>query len=175
MICLTPVQIGNPRYIGGSQEKYILVPCRKCENCVKKRALQWCFRLQQEEKVSESAIFLTLTYADGKVPISSNGLLTLRPKDHTDFMKRFRKMCIKNGAKKPLKYYMVGEYGSKTQRPHYHSILYNVPRFVLDRQGLIEKAWENGLIHIGEVTKASIAYTCGYVNKPPPDRDWDIV
>ncbi len=70
-----------------------------------------------------------------------------------------------DAKKVPLKYYMVGEYGGQTERPHYHSILFNLPTFYRNNESYIQKIWSHGQIQIDEVTPASIAYVCGYVNK----------
>jgi len=77
-------------------------------------------------------------------------------------MKRLRK---KTGY--AHKYYCVGEYGSKFQRPHYHAIIFGAT----ERE--IHQAWEgyrdgdviNGNALCGAVTSSSIAYCAKYVDK----------
>lgn len=116
MICLTPTRIKNPKINGAFYaHKYIEVPCKKCSNCMKRRALEWVFRLNQENRRSLTAAFMTYTYDNA--PISPNGLLTLDPRHHTLYMKRLRKDLKKHGYEPPMKYYMCGEYGAQTQRP----------------------------------------------------------
>lgn len=130
-------------------------PCGKCPECLKRRVSGWSFRLLQEEKNSASALFLTLTYSTDTVPISDNGFMTLKKRDVQLFMKRLRKYhkLVK------LKYYVVGEYGGKTNRPHYHMILFNANiKYVQD-------SWKNGQIHYGEVSGASVGYTLKYMMK----------
>lgn len=135
----------------------IPVPCGKCPECAKRRASAWSFRLMQEEKVSSSAYFLTLTYDTLNVPISPNGFMTLNKRDCQLFFKRLRKAHPKDTK---IKYYLVGEYGGKTNRPHYHVILYNADI------NLIQDAWKNGEIHYGLVEGASVGYTLKYISKP---------
>lgn len=60
---------------------------------------------------------------------------------------------------------MVGEYGGKTERPHFHSILFNLPPEYIQTPELIQQIWKHGNIQADTVTKNSIAYVCGYVNK----------
>lgn len=65
----------------------------------------------------------------------------------------------------PIKYFAVGEYGDRYQRPHYHVILYN------SDIELIQPAWaldnkKIGEVHYGEVNEASIGYTMKYLCKP---------
>jgi len=88
-------------------------------------------------------------------------------KDWQNFMKRLRKT-----QKEKIKYYAVGEYGTKNNRPHYHAIIYNLR----DVEALA-KSWQAiepysgkksqiGSIYIGTVTGNSIAYTAKYIDKP---------
>lgn len=108
----------------------------------------------EEYKRSSSAAFITLTYHPKFVP--DKGVV----KRHFQlFMKRLRK---KSG--KRLRYYAVGEYGSKTGRPHYHAIIFN---FQGDEK-FLSSIWSTsrgepfGIVHIGKVNEASIRYTTKY-------------
>lgn len=113
----------------------------------------------QEEKVSDSAWFITLTYAPENVPISKMGLMTLVKKDVQDWMKRLRERHKERGCDKSIKYYAAGEYGSAYNRPHYHVIIFNA------HPADIEQAWGLGHIHYGKVEGASIGYTLKYLHK----------
>lgn len=131
------------------------LPCGKCPPCKLRRIQGWVFRIQEEDKVSSSSYFITLTYDTRHVPISDNGFMTLEKSAYQKFMKRLRKL-----ERNKLKYYAVGEYGTKNNRPHYHAILFN-----LEDVENIAKSWELGNVHIGEVTTDSIAYTVKYIDK----------
>lgn len=113
----------------------------------------------QEEKQSLSAHFLTLTYDTKHIPITRNGFMTLDKTDVQKWMKRLRKEVALISSV-PVKYYLCGEYGGKTNRPHYHIILFNVVK-----TELIERSWQLGQIHYGEVSGASVGYTLKYINK----------
>lgn len=145
-------------------------PCGKCPSCYKTRALQWGFRLMQEEKQCTSSYFVTLTYDNNNVPISKRGFLTLNFRDVQLFVKRLRKLESNqtsgkgNGNKSNIKYYAVGEYGTSKKRPHYHLIIYNASI------KLIEQAWciegkKIGEIYYGKVQEASVMYTLKYMSK----------
>lgn len=135
------------------------VGCGRCGPCLRKKQIDWCFRLQKELNSSSSACFLTLTYNDENIPITEGGY-TLARRDFQLFMKRLRKHANQH---QKIKYYACGEYGSKgTQRPHYHAIIFNLPK-PFDKY--IRKAWKLGHIHIGTVTEASIFYTTKYALK----------
>lgn len=156
MICDTPYYV-LPK---AGLEK-VPVPCGKCPPCKLRRVNTWVFRLLQEEKVSSSAYFVTLTYDTRMVPISDNGFMSLRKNDYQLYMKRLRKLC----PDETLKYYAVGEYGTNNNRPHYHAIIFNVPDI-----SFFNDAWGLGQIHVGKVSTDSIAYTMKYIDKPYKKR-----
>lgn len=133
------------------------VPCGKCFACLSNRQFAWSFRLDQELKVSSGAAFITLTYHPHTLPtINGTALIgTLLKSDPQKFMKKLRKL-----QKTKIKYYMVGEYGKKTKRPHYHYILFNLEKKNLEK---IHKTWGLGNIKIDPVTPSSIHYVTGYL------------
>lgn len=144
MNCIKPQIIWN--------NKKHVVSCGKCLACLSNKRRDWIFRLTQEHKASKGALFITLTYHSKYCPDE------LSKKHLQLFMKRLRKREIGNR----IRYYAVGEYGSKTGRPHYHILLFNC-----DLSGeTIRKSWKFGIVHIGQVTEASIAYCTKYVIQP---------
>lgn len=149
----------SPRFvIPKARVQAVPVPCGRCPPCKTRRVNSWVFRLLQEQTVSTSAHFVTLTYDTRTVPISDNGFLTLRKRDYQLYMKRLRKLCPEH----TLKYYAVGEYGTLNERPHYHAIIFNCPT-----DHLFADAWGLGQVHVGRVTSDSIAYCMKYIDKPP--------
>jgi len=113
----------------------------------------------QEDRISDSSHFITLTYDTKNVHITRAGFLTLCKRDLQLFFKSLR-FKQSGSAPSPIKYYAVGEYGGKTKRPHYHVILFNA------RVELIQDAWPNGQVHYGDVSGASVGYTLKYITKP---------
>jgi hypothetical protein len=140
------------------------VPCGKCLACKKRRASHWSFRLNEEAKASSSAAFLTLTYEN--VPISENGFHTLNKRDFQLFLKRLRKKCGTN----KLKYYACGEYGSSTNRPHYHAVLFNLPKHIIAQPQILADTWQNGHIHLASSNQSTINYVVGYMTKSNFER-----
>ncbi|AXH71921.1 MAG: replication initiator protein [Microviridae sp.] len=134
-----------------------IVPCGRCPECKGRRVSSWSFRLMQEAKIAESAHFITLTY-DTKNTSVASGRLTLVKSDVQKFVKRLRK--AHGLVHRTIKYYAVGEYGSRTYRPHYHIILFNA------RVELVQTAWDLGQVHYGTVEGASIGYCLKYITKP---------
>lgn len=121
----------------------------------------------------------------------------LEPDDIKDFLKRLRRHWKyhydfpkneiigydENGKEiKPpgIRFYLCGEYGGQTQRPHYHAIMFNMPIkpeslevYKMDKatgnvtytSKEIEKIWGKGFITIGEVNWDTCAYVARYVMK----------
>ena len=149
----------------------IVVPCGKCPSCINRKVDDWVFRCIQEDQVSNSSYFVTLTYDIPHVPFDDRGRMSLNKGDLQKFFKRLRYYHEKNnwsgdlrGEKKGIKYLACGEYGDSRKRPHYHAVIFNShPRD-------IELAWDMGAIHIGNVTNKSIAYVVKYMNKEYSDR-----
>jgi hypothetical protein len=158
MACDTPLSIHPKGWI-----KPVDVPCGKCPPCKRRRVNSWVFRLNQQDKISTASHFITLTYDTRYIPISSNGFMTLQKRDLQLYWKRLRKSIKTSFPDRDIKikFFAVGEYGSKRSRPHYHAIVFNVPDVEL-----FSKAWQLGSVHVGRVSGASLAYTCKYIDKP---------
>ena len=62
-----------------------------------------------------------------------------------------------------LRYFIIGEYGGKTGRPHYHVLIFNLP-YINNLEKFIEFCWGHGdNIHIGDVSNKSVLYTVSYM------------
>lgn len=141
-----------------NEEKPVSVPCGKCLPCLQNKRNSWSFRIEQEYKHSKSAMFVTLTYDQKHYP--SDG--SLDKKHLQDFMKRLRKRDGTN----TIRYYATGEYGSKAGRAHYHIILFNAQEDHVRQSWVDSKKQPIGMVHIGRVTEASIAYCTKYIVQP---------
>ena len=110
------------------------------------------------------------TYTYQVPPLSPNGLPTLLSTDLQKYFKRLRRLTDNK-----LKYYAVGEYGSKTQRPHYHAIIFNLPNTLLEYPRQVLKAWQGqhvnyepfirGNIDIANGCEATVRYVTNYIIK----------
>lgn len=137
----------------GGHRDSIAVPCGKCMPCRIRRRSEWTTRLYMEADRYESKCFATLTYADHHL----NAARSLNPRDITLFHKRLRRAA---GVK--IRYYMCGEYGDTTDRPHYHGIYFGLGP---DQTALFSECWPYGMVKLGTVTHDSIQYVCGYIQK----------
>ena len=144
--------VKNPRYGITKDEPHSLpVPCGKCPECLKRRSSQWAFRLMEHDKVCRSSYFLTLTYDTSSVPITDGLYMTLCKRDTQLFWKRLRKKLHSYGCDQKISYYLVGEYGTKSERPHYHAIVFDLPDLYNLAQ-IIREEWQNGQVDLGTVT-----------------------
>lgn len=136
------------------------LPCGQCIGCRLERSRQWAVRCVHEASLYDSNAFVTLTYDDAHCATS------LDYRDFQLFMKRLRKRfpCVR--------FYMCGEYGELSFRPHFHAILFNIrfPDLVsvgkdLYRSPILEDLWGFGFSSVGSVTFDSAAYVARYVMK----------
>lgn len=158
-----------------------IVPCNKCPDCRKRRISGWSFRLMQQDKISSTSYFITLTYDTDAVHITQSGFMGLVKRDMQLFFKKLRKAHEGwSDNLRPIKYYAVGEYGGKSYRPHYHVILFGAAlELMVSKNDLLAlkafnfdgkhpvkcKQWDKGHITVGQVTGASVGYTMKYISK----------
>jgi len=160
----------------------VKLPCGQCIGCRLERSRQWAIRCVHEASLHSQNSFLTLTYADEKLP--ADGSLVV--KHHQDFMKRLRKHlsqerkdpcpCHK-GTDTKVRFFHCGEYGETYGRPHYHTLLFGhdfedkVLEFTTPRgdevftSKTLGELWTHGLSKIGSVTFESAAYVARYITK----------
>lgn len=148
------------------------LPCGKCPECQKDYYTNWATRGYYELKKWQSSIFITLTYSEENLPKDKS----LSKCEVQRFIKRVKKhfgSCRSN----PIRQTYCGEYGSITQRPHYHVILYNC-EFSDKRphrksetghdiftSATLQKLWPYGFSEFGYATPASVAYIYKYILK----------
>lgn len=150
-------------YIHNAESGVINVPCGKCIECRRTYIDGWAFRLENELKASttKKAHFLTLTYNDVELYnpenklITENGEFNINYNHHRLYMQRLRR-CLPDSQ---IKYFTAGEYGEKSDRPHFHSIIFNA-----DEQAILN-SWIYGNVHFGSVSEDSIRYCLKYALK----------
>jgi hypothetical protein len=163
MQCQSPFLVKNTNLDVNNENLMTPVPCGKCIPCLKRRSSHWSFRINEEQKKAKTSCFLTLTYE--KTPLSANGLPTLVKKDYQNFFKRLRKLAPAQKGKNRLKYFACGEYGTKTQRPHYHAIVFNIPQDIINNATQIRDTWKHGHVMVTNSNLATINYVVGYITK----------
>lgn len=158
MKCISPKMIWPHRSVEWCDlhdEEPVLVPCGKCIPCLTAKRQEWSFRLEQEFKYSHGARFVTLTY-DGMHCPTDRSL----DKRHVQlYLKRLRK----HDGTNQIRYYCVGEYGSYGGRPHYHLLLFGASEVDIRKSWVDYKGNPIGIVHVGSVTTASVAYVTKYI------------
>lgn len=178
-VFLGPARLTDPHDYGKpyvDSTWYQTVPCGKCPSCRCDYSREWSNRMILELADHDKAIFLTLTYNNENLPISDQGFPTLSKRDIQLFLKRLRKKFSDN----KIRFYLAGEYGSKTHRPHYHAIIYGIgidsfsdtyfrgtneigQAFYSSKT--LESIWGNGFVLYSEVTWRTCNYVARYVLK----------
>lgn len=151
MLCSSPFMQGMSEF-----------GCNQCMPCRMNRRRLWTGRLMLEAQRHEHSCFLTLTYDKLHLPEGGN----LVKRDIQLFLKRIRFVGCK------VRYYVVGEYGDRTLRPHYHMALFGFhdPLMELDHKrvvvkGILKDEWIHGNVHFGTLTPDSAGYIVSYVVK----------
>ena len=155
----------------GYEDMPITIACGRCIGCRLDKSREWAIRCVHEAKQYEANSFITLTYKPEKLPEFGS----LEKRDFQLFMKRLRK----SEQRKPgneIKYFMCGEYGSRTNRPHYHACFFNyrptdlvlykvkdgIPLYLSET---LASHWQQGFVTVGNVTFESAAYIARYTTK----------
>lgn len=176
-----PVKFGIP-----GQRGNLALPCNKCIGCRTDRATMWANRCTHEASMWDHNTLLTLTYADEHLPQDAH----LDPRALQLFLKRLRRHAHKapsdfdrdRGAN--IRYFACGEYGSTTQRPHYHALIFNAGFRDKERTGIrdghpvyqsdtVRQLWPYGHHELGTVTPAAAAYVAQYNLKKQGRGDFD--
>lgn len=148
--------------------KALSLPCNKCVGCRLERARQWAVRLMHESECHDASSFITLTFdpefypKDGSLSVSVAQL----------FLKRLRSRV----SPARIRFFLVGEYGEKSLRAHYHALIFgfDFPDKVLlsesngirlFRSDLLDDIWGFGFCSIGQVTFDSACYVAKYAVK----------
>ena len=167
------------------KKPFLNFPCGRCIPCTTTKRKEWTHRLILEGLNHEEKCFITLTYNDKSLPQGG----TLVKRDAQLFIKRLRQ-----NTKKTIRYYLVGEYGGESERPHYHAVLFGMhcsnfsPEIPIDGRWRCEcdtcnsirfawnqrtesikqkdaKQWNKGKTDVAEFNRLTAQYVAGYVTK----------
>lgn len=104
----------------------------------------------------EISYFITLTYDDDHVPMTVEGVQTLERKKTAKWIQN---LPAEIGA---FRYYLVGEYGDESHRPHYHMALF--PDSYSQVLQLTEK-WKRGFTSTYPMAETRALYLAQYTTK----------
>lgn len=144
--------------------------CGQCLPCRLNKRREWTHRIVLEQKAHQDNAFITLTYDDENLPDGA----TLVPEHVKDWLKRLRRRVYPHR----LRYFYVGEYGDKSERPHYHVALFGYPHCIKSRNlpkcapqcncvicETISSTWQMGRVDVGTLTRDSAQYIAAYTVK----------
>ena len=158
-MCLNPVKISDVGFVA----------CRECWQCRETKVDDWVGRNIAESKTAKAAHVVTLTYGQdrttGDIDHIRAAVLT-----YSDVQKYLKYLRV-DGF--PVRYFVVGEYGSMKGRAHWHIILYwqgPVPDHVL-RENFMQKHWPHGWSYWDKCSPEAIRYACKYLLKDPADEE----
>lgn len=143
----------------------IQLRCKQCIGCRLDTAREWTLRILHEAQMHKENQFITLTYDDEHLPP------TLTHAHFSGFMKRYRRRL----QPKRISYYMCGEYGDQTKRPHFHAIIFG--HYLQDSRQwrqkddgtwiysskTLDELWGMGQTTTGEVNPTTANYVAGYI------------
>lgn len=138
-----------------------------------------------ESMLYEHCAFIGLSYRDEDLSKNVDGVPSLDPRHARGFVNSLRTRIYPER----FRYFLVGEYGGETERPHLHVVLYGFRtclrggtlRYVntdrpnaaacCERCKLIYDVWGKGDVDLGTVTERSIHYVVGYTIKKMTGKD----
>lgn len=174
------------RYDPGSDHPLLLeliVPCRRCGPCLRRRAWQWRMKALEEMRAASRTWFLTLTLSPDQhfrvLSVARNACherstrfeelseadqfaarVAACTPDITRYVKRVRK---ESGA--PLRYLLVAE-RHESGLPHFHALLHEVSAAMPVRKRTLQGQWLLGFSQVKLTTDEAAAwYVCKYLTK----------
>lgn len=159
--------------VKGSGGTTIAVPCNRCIACRINKTSEWATRVLFEADKYERNCFITLTYDDEHLPQNAS----LVKKHIQDFNKRVRKHYFGNETS-AYKYFICGEYGPTTNRPHYHGAIlgidFDIEKWICyktDKDGkhyyspTLLQLWPFGFNEVSFLNPTTVNYVTGYIQK----------
>jgi len=142
-------------------------PCGGCIGCRMDRMRLWTERTKSEARKGRNA-FVTLTYDEEHLRYKDNQIQPSLDKEQMrkwldNIRHQIKNMKLPEGCRKNYAYYVIGEYGGKFKRPHYHAIILGLD--YKDCEKLFKKLWKNGMIKSEPVEQGSIRYVLDYSMK----------
>lgn len=180
----TKLVFSQPKETGCEVQR---IPCGKCISCKLDYSREWATRITHEAQTAGISCFITLTIDDDHMQkVSFSRIKDKKEYPGYSVYKRSVQLFIKRMRKQTkakFKYFACGEYGDLRQRPHYHICIlgYDFPDKIywkktesgsnIYRSKELEKLWEFGFAHIGEVNFQTAGYTARYTLKKSKNKE----
>lgn len=156
-------------------DQEVIVPCRRCVNCLKMRSNEWAGRLSREYMSTLDrgcrVLFVTLTYS---------------PEHYHDCMHTYRSDLahlfdsLRSRFRRSVRHWCIGELGEKRKRFHIHCLFFDPPlelapdsHFHRSKNGalmgsnsILKSRWGKGIVDVGFCKSVSACpYVAGYLVK----------
>lgn len=123
----------------------MLVPCRKCEKCIKVKRHLWRKRMYSELcaprtwniRISFSPAHLARIRIRGALLSESNPEIALERAAYADIQRFFKRLRKSTSVR--FRYWAVAEFGEQNGRLHYHVLIHEISGPLTKRQ--LEKQW----------------------------------
>lgn len=165
---------------------HIVVPCRTCPNCLRKRQWEWRGRLikefQHQEMLGHNCAMVTLTYCDDYIVDAPDTY-------GADIAKFFD--GLRGKYRRSFKHWCIAELGDKKGRFHIHCIIWDVPKEFFKWSEvtpwgrkkvaktknnrlhgycpILQKYWPKGIIDTTEVEINCMSYVTTYLTNKDLD------
>ncbi|UYL83850.1 MAG: replication initiator protein [Wigfec virus K19_81] len=180
---MTKKNKGMVPYCNDKRQLNVLIPCKQCYICRRKKAREWRMRIAEDIKENQNAKIVTLTFNTKslkKLAEECKGVegYELDNQICKRAVKLFRERWRKKYGKSP-RHWLITELGhGETEHVHMHGIIWEDSRYKLEDTLLneIEKIWNYGFVGKGKkchetgrminyVDASTANYFTKYVNK----------
>lgn len=151
MLCAVPFR---------DESRRVEYPCGQCLCCRINKRREWASRIILEAASHQNVEWITLTYSPECLPTGG----TLVPSHLSSWLRSLRTHLRRKYQITGLRFFGVGEYGSRTKRPHYHVFLFGLPHSLREEAS---RLWKYGhVMWAHDPVNSKIAeYTAGYTVK----------
>lgn len=137
MLCINPYRKASAEF-----------GCGQCLSCRINRRRTWAARIVLESLACKESSFVTLTYDPEHLP-ASNSLSKAHWREFTKGI--------------GLRYFGCGEYGPRTNRPHYHLVLFGIG--AVQAEALAKERWPYGFVCVRPFCVEHASYVAAYTVK----------
>jgi len=145
------------------------VGCGQCMSCRINKNRIWAARLYGEacRHPQETIYFVTLTYDDDHLPVyHAPGFEVVSTLDKRDG--RLFRMRVRRALGYQPRFFWIGEYGedpTKSQRPHYHVLMYGLLMPFGQAEKFLQSHWPHGHLELRPFDPNHCDYISRYVLK----------
>jgi len=149
---------------GSDLRQLIRTDCNTCHICYSRKTLEWAHRCYTQYLQNPiGCYFVTFTLSDEYITDAPEKTEIAR------FHKTLRKHYERKKNNQPFKFFLVSEYGYKTERLHYHAIYFGLPytqeETYISISNELSKLWKKGLCNVKPFDLTKVIYCLKYLHK----------